>query len=200
MAHNSHHYNEEQFQLILAHGPHSTVREMVRMGLSRAANREGVDLYVHTPDGECVRALALVDRGDKQFAALVGDGELPTRLVRVDADATVAIDAEGPKRRFAVEYARYGLWGILATIYPYGSADGFFQDINVYGDLDSHFDDTTIRVEINAASFRGDPAKALAWADAAGFAARIGLQLQALLDTAKTERQAWLDSLKQQAQ
>jgi hypothetical protein len=196
----SHTYNEEQFRLILAHGPHSTVRELVRMGLNRAANREGVDLYLHTPDDECLRALALVDRGDQQFAAIVGDGELPTRLVRVEADATVAIDAEGVKRKFAVEYGRYGMWGILATVYPYGSADGFWQDITVYGDLDSHFDDTAIRVEINAASFRGDPAKALAWADAAGFAARIGLQLQSLLDTAKTERQAWLDSLKQQAQ
>jgi hypothetical protein len=196
----SHHDNEDQYQLILAHGPHSTVRELVRMGLNRAANREGVDLYLHIPDGECVRALALVDRGDKQFAALVGDGELPTRLVRVDADATVAIDAEGPKRKFAVEYARYGLWGVLATIYPYGSADDFFQDITVYGDLDSHHDRTTIRVEINAASFRGAPAKALAWADAACFAARIGLQFQTVLETAQTERQAWLDGLRQEAQ
>jgi hypothetical protein len=137
----SHPYNEEQFQLILAHGPHSTVREVVRMGLNRAANREGVDLYLHTPDGECVRALALVDRGDKQFAALVGDG-----------------------------------------------------------DLDSHHDRTTIRVEINAASFRGAPAKALAWSEAACFAARIGLQFQTLLESAQTERQAWLEGLKQTAQ
>jgi hypothetical protein len=196
----SHTYNEAQFELILAGGPHSTVRALVRMGLNRAANREGVDLYLHTPDGECVRALALVDRGDRQFAALVGDGELPTRLVRVEADAVVAIDAEGPKRRFAVEYTRYGTWGVLATIYPYGSADDFFQDLNVYADLDTHYDRTTIRVEVNAASFRGAPAKALAWSEAACFAARIGLQFQALLEATRTERQAWLDSLKQQAQ
>jgi hypothetical protein len=117
--------------------------------------------------------------------------------VRVEANATVAIDAEGPKRKFAVEYTRYGMWGLLATIYPYGSADGFFQDITIYGDVDSRFDDTTIRVEVNAASFRGDPAKALAWADAAGFAARIGLQFQTLLESARTERQAWLNGLKQ---